>query len=107
MANDGISIKQAMSQWHLTQAQAEHLDNMDGNKDDGKISGNVYDMAKTYYEEAHKDENKNETSREGLFNDLVSWIKQTNEILESMKKGTLFGQEEAMNDSTENKPTEN
>lgn len=107
MANEGISIKQAMSKWHISQAQAEQLDKMDddsnnGVKGNGKISGNIYDMAKTYYE-THADENKNETNRVGLFNNLVNWIKDTKDFMNKMKNGTLFEQEESKSDSTENK----
>ena len=89
---NSISIKDAMKKWHLTQAQAEQLDKMDddadnGTKGNGKISGTIFDMAKSYYEESHKADNKVETNRPELFNNLVSWIKETKEMMESMKNG--------------------
>ena len=104
MAGEGISIKAAMAKWHLTQAQAEQLDKMDddsdnGKKGNGKISGSIYDMAKTYYEESHKGDNAKEANRPKLFNDLVSWIKETKQMMEMMKNGAFEGDEQEVDES--------
>lgn len=98
MGNNSISVKDAMSKWHLTLAQAEQLDKMDddadnGVKGNGKISGNIYDMAKSYYEKTHKDENAKEANRPQLFKNLVTWINETKEMIESMKNGFFDGED--------------
>lgn len=98
MSSNGISIKEAMAKWHLTSSQAEQLDKMDddhdnGTKGNGRISGNVFDMAKTYYEETHNKENNNESNRPQLFNNLITWIKETKEMMEMMKNGNFDADE--------------
>lgn len=108
LSSNGISIESAMAKWHITRAQAEQLDKMDDDTDNGvngngKISGSIYDMAKTYYEKSHKSDNENEANRPKLFNNLVSLLTETKDTIEMMKSGSLGTDETEDAQETEKK----